>query len=36
MTKMDKVYVIFGCIGIAVVMGMLLYFLISWGLKFFI
>ena len=36
MTKMDKFYVIFGGVGIVVVMGMLLYLLISWGLKFFI
>ena len=36
MTKMDKFYAIFGGVGIAVVMCMLLYLLISWGLKFFI
>ena len=36
MTKMDKFYAIFGGIGIAVVMGMLLYLLISWGLTFII
>ena len=36
MTKMDKFYAIFGGVGIAVVIGMLLYLLISWGLKFFI
>ena len=36
MTKMDKFYAIFGGVGIAVVMGMFLYLLISWGLKFFI
>ena len=36
MTKLDKFYAIFGGVGIAVVMGMLLYLLISWGLNFFI
>ena len=34
MTKMDKFYAIFGGIGIAVVMGMLLYVFISWCLTF--
>ena len=36
MTKMDKVYTIFGCIGIAVVIGVILYLIISGDIFYYL